>query len=353
MPCYVRVLRVLAEIRDGFSDLAGSREAGSITEAIDLNHIKEQAEAGLYSWDSCTALVAAIVAVVQRVQAPKRDNETKAKWADMRKRLLEAAREEQPRVFCNALEFLLDRVNAMRIDAANARLRLIAPVIKDHGVDYERGKFQDKLAEGALTLERTEAWIRKTMHSEVARDRIDLEALVDGTAASFVRVHSAAMLSLVAAPERVAKDAVPETLLYDVHRIATLQREFQYQVAATTMLVTAGHIVGPKGKDKVEAVASKLFADEAMLDIDAEVVVAEMEKALEPERFDTLRTALLQCASPTDAVHRLLYVLLVAFFCKEAGLTNSRAGRTGCPRYGTVLCARARRRPTSRRRPPR
>ena len=34
-------------------------------------------------------------------------------------------------------------------------LRLIAPVVKDHGVDYERGKFQDKLNDGSLTLART------------------------------------------------------------------------------------------------------------------------------------------------------------------------------------------------------
>jgi hypothetical protein len=36
---------------------------------------------------------------------------------------------KKPRAFCKGLEFLLDRVNAMRIDAANARLRLIAPVL--------------------------------------------------------------------------------------------------------------------------------------------------------------------------------------------------------------------------------
>ena len=36
------------------------------------------------------------------------------------------------------------------------RLRLIAPVIKDHGLDYERGKLQDKIKDGSLTLERTE-----------------------------------------------------------------------------------------------------------------------------------------------------------------------------------------------------
>ena len=49
---------------------------------------------------------------------------------------------DHPRAFAKALEFLLNSMNLMRIDAANARLRLIAPVIRDHGIDYERGKFQ-------------------------------------------------------------------------------------------------------------------------------------------------------------------------------------------------------------------
>ena len=34
-------------------------------------------------------------------------------------------------------------------------LRLIAPVIREHGVEYERGKLKDRLASGAITLERT------------------------------------------------------------------------------------------------------------------------------------------------------------------------------------------------------
>ena len=39
-------------------------------------------------------------------------------------------------------------------------LRLIAPVIKDHGIEYERNKFQDKLNDGTLTLERTQVvWV--------------------------------------------------------------------------------------------------------------------------------------------------------------------------------------------------
>jgi hypothetical protein len=34
-------------------------------------------------------------------------------------------------------------------------LRTIAPVMREHGIDYERGKFAAKLESGALTLEST------------------------------------------------------------------------------------------------------------------------------------------------------------------------------------------------------
>ena len=123
---------------------------------MDLDFIRQQAEAGLYTWDSCRGLVGAVVQVIQRVQAAGRDEETRARWGLVEQGMREASAEGRPRALCVALEFLLDRVNAMRVDAANARLRLIAPVIKDHGVDYERGKFQDKLDDGSLTLERTQ-----------------------------------------------------------------------------------------------------------------------------------------------------------------------------------------------------
>ena len=44
------------------------------------------------------------------------------------------------------------------------RLRLITPVIKDHGVDYERGKLQEKLDDGSLTLARTEVGVLLSQH---------------------------------------------------------------------------------------------------------------------------------------------------------------------------------------------
>jgi hypothetical protein len=277
-PCYVRVLRVLAEIRDGISELAGSLQSGAIAEAVDLDFIKQQAEAGLYGWESCKNLVASIVAVIKRVQAPKRDNETDAKWKENAKMMQEASADEQPRALCKALEFLLDRVNAMRIDAANARLRLIAPVIKDHGIDYERGKFQDKLNDGTLTLERTTAWIRKAVADVVWRKVVSKEDLVSGKASDFYSVHFDAMLSLVASHDKITRDTSPETLLFDVHRLCMLQREYSGEVQVATMLITARHNIEVlfkarpiHGSAALSKVAS-LLVDKETIDVD-EVVL--------------------------------------------------------------------------------
>lgn len=173
LPCYVRLLRVLAEVRDGISDLSSAQD---IREVLDTDLIRQQADAGAFRWPECVALVQNTVAIIQRVQAPRRDDETKAKWAAVLEGLRSAAgKSEQARAFCVAIEFLLERVNAMRIDACNARLRLISPVIRNHGVDYERGKFQQQLDDGSLTLERTEKCVRERLQAAVAGGALQLE----------------------------------------------------------------------------------------------------------------------------------------------------------------------------------
>ena len=160
IPCYVRVIRVISEIRDGLNELIGTRDNNTfgVNEIIDISLIQQQVSENAIAWPDCKTLIGNIVGIVQKTQAPKRDAETLQQWRDTARLMLAADErlEDQPHAMCSALKFLLDRINAMRIDAANSRLRLISPVIKDHGIDYERGKFQDKLNDGSLTLERTE-----------------------------------------------------------------------------------------------------------------------------------------------------------------------------------------------------
>ena len=122
-PCYVRVLRVLREIRDGVAEVSGARESVAINEVIDVDHIGRQAELGIYCWQSCQNLVSAVAVVIRRVQAPSRDAEMQALLVESRTRMEVAADDvgAQPGALAKALEFLLGRVSALRIDAANAR----------------------------------------------------------------------------------------------------------------------------------------------------------------------------------------------------------------------------------------
>lgn len=92
-------------------------------------------------WPSCQSFVNGVFKLIMRVQAPKRDAQTKQDYSVI-EALMTASDVDHPSAFSKALEFLLTSLNVMRIDAANARLRLIAPVIRKHGIDYERGKFQ-------------------------------------------------------------------------------------------------------------------------------------------------------------------------------------------------------------------
>jgi hypothetical protein len=119
--CYVRVLRVLREIRDGISDLAGEMYKAAIYEAIDLDLITARLAKEAIDWTDFKKMVGDILRIIMRIQAPVRDEETRKLWTDMGTRILECPDEGKPRMICEALEFLLLRVNALRVDAANVR----------------------------------------------------------------------------------------------------------------------------------------------------------------------------------------------------------------------------------------
>ena len=158
-PCYVRVLRVFAEIRDGLLDLAGSPLDENVKVVLDIDRIRVKLESGEFSFGDWKELGDSVFALIARIQAVKRDEENKEKYGVMKAVMDSCTPEDIPRVLTDMLKMFLDFVNMMRIDAANARLRLIAPVVRDHGVEFERGKFKDKLRDGILTLERTKVCV--------------------------------------------------------------------------------------------------------------------------------------------------------------------------------------------------
>ncbi len=122
-PCYVRVIRVLREIRDGISEVGGASESAAIKEEIDIDFIEKKANADVFEWKDCQSLIRRIVDIIRRLQSPRRDADLTEKFNQTKADLVSADSDisARPRIFCKALEFLLDRVNLIRIDNANAR----------------------------------------------------------------------------------------------------------------------------------------------------------------------------------------------------------------------------------------
>jgi hypothetical protein len=138
-----------------------------------------------------------------------------------------------------------------------------------------------------------------------------LEDLLAGKAHAFVGAHSAGMLELVSSEKTIKADMVPETLLFDVHRLGRLQQELQELVTATTILVSVGHeLAKTKDVSLVAVIAEEVFlpAQELdLMDITNKIsTMLEQRSSLTAEARKSALRSLTQCSSPTDAVHVLM-----------------------------------------------
>ena len=248
-PCYGRALRVLAEIRDGIAELASAPQALAIREIVDVDHIKAQLRSDAYDWASCTATIQGIFRVARQVQAPSRDSRNSFIMEEVTGKMTEAAArvELQPAAFCFGLHQLLDVVNAMRVDAANARLRLIAPVVVDHGVEYERGKFAEKLESGAVTVVKIKAAIEKSVDSMISKMSSSTEEVngsggSSSTRASDLKVlcHANIFCDLMMGPAINANNIL-ETLLLDKNRLIRFWNGMRYMATILSILNQLKH----------------------------------------------------------------------------------------------------------------
>jgi hypothetical protein len=184
-------------------------------------------------------LIPGIIEIIKRVQCPRRDTETATLWAEKKAAMDSAsyAADNKPTAFCKALEFTFGRVNAMRMDAANARLRLIAPVVRDHGVEYARGKMREKIKSGAVTLNGTRAWLKESMRRLVGDQATLIGDVAQGNAASLIIAHGSALVDLIENKSL----AIPETLKFDANRINTMRTKYEWLVFYSVVLVTVKH----------------------------------------------------------------------------------------------------------------
>ncbi|EKX51596.1 hypothetical protein GUITHDRAFT_102857 [Guillardia theta CCMP2712] len=302
-PCYVRVLKVVGEVRDGMIDLSPSRSK-ELKEKIDTAYWQEQIESGALDWSSCVSLIEGMLGIAMEMQEPSRKQETQAGWKALEEELRAGTPEDQPTLFCKALEYVLGRVNVMRVDAANARLRNIAHVIQNHGIEYERAHMDKKIKANPAYLQRTPEWIRAVVEKEVGRGRADLSKLVQGEGAAYEQIHTAAVLSLIMGSEPVKTDACPETLQLDISRLRKYHADFHFDVLAACMLAVASQRLmatkkDPKVTELLEHLKTSLNSFEASL-VDKEERVKAATSSFEAELSAAEKEVIASCLSPSQ-----------------------------------------------------
>jgi hypothetical protein len=113
------------------------------------------------------------------------------------------------------------------------------------------GKFEEKLQSGALTLERTQNWLRDSIKkiappptkvaNKISLDDILVKAVMD------IVIDADDLLMATSAftkKKELTPVTTPETLLMDVDRLRAYQAEFTYAVSFTTSIVRINHIIG-------------------------------------------------------------------------------------------------------------
>ena len=83
----------------------------------------------------------------------------------------------------------------------------------------------------------------------------------------FEAVHTTAIFSIASGPIDIAADTIPETLAFDVNRLATAQREYRRIVKGCAMLVIAQHALGtaatlPVQRDVLSKLVDLIINDE-------------------------------------------------------------------------------------------
>ena len=122
-------------------------------------------------------------------------------------------------------------------------------MIKDHGIDYEKGKFQDKLNDGTLTCQRTNTWLRKAIIIVHKTGEIKLDALIAGDSKAYIDLHIAAILQLVTDKTPVRMDTVPETLILDARHIDAMYVLFNHITNISVALVMVKQAIQSSKRD--------------------------------------------------------------------------------------------------------
>lgn len=311
-PCYARILRILLELRDGIAEIAGGEQCLKVKQLVDIDFIRDQFQKKIFDWVKVTEVLTRMIEIIKKVQSTSRDTETSNLWEERRVEMVNALHEPdcRPTAFCKALSFLYGRLNAIRVDFTNARLRLIAPFIQNHGINYERNIMRERLQSGDITLKSTRAWLKESMLLLIK----DFPGLIQQVAqgARSPEVYASAVVNLIGNKEL----SMPETFLLDTHRIRNMRAQYQRLVFYAVVLVTVKNSVGNSAVEEEIVTSFEAESEKDWKDHCISIGAAAVESDRLHSYMDTIQKLL---ADPTEPVHALMHTQVRAFLESALG----------------------------------
>ncbi|CAM9646370.1 unnamed protein product [Chrysoparadoxa australica] len=163
---YTPLLALIFELRNKIIGLTPRRKdlAAETSEALDVELLDQMMQHGAMDLDTFFRMIAFAGERVLELEAPVRNEDTKAKLAEWEHNLHEihnGTRQFNIEVVKDCFDYLYQKTDEIHVDILNAHLQFVTPFLKQHGVEYERDRFTEKLDTGDASLEQTHLWLHK------------------------------------------------------------------------------------------------------------------------------------------------------------------------------------------------
>jgi hypothetical protein len=225
---------------------------------------------------------------------------------------------------CATLHFIVSRIHVIKVDTYNTRISGVKEVLVGQGPGYLKLAFHNKLKNGVITLEHTEAWmsrsVSKLLHS--SKPVMCINHVVSNNPVIYKRLLFFALVNLVSEAHLLTD--VPETLLMDWERIDALNKLMSIQVLSVIIITTTeyaciGLLTNGKAKDNaiedVKCIVSEFppraFAPERTID----VVMARLDHVLPLANRDIVKSMLKKnIKDSSDVFASALRIVVVAWY---------------------------------------
>ncbi len=167
---YAPLIMLISDLRVKIIGLTPKRNDLAIEtcDAMDVDLLKQMNDHGALGVNTFFKVIRFAGERVLELEAPIRNRETSAK--------LEALSEAQSSITIGMrvldidlvreyFTFLFNKLGEIHVDILNAHLQFIVPFLKQHGVEYEKDRFLERLDSNEINLDVTYSWLHQAIRS--------------------------------------------------------------------------------------------------------------------------------------------------------------------------------------------